>query len=67
MLKRIRLEDYDPIFDKVLFCCNDCSFFVSAKEFSGCNKDHIFFFNDDRIFKMEDYDGGDISQFPKLC
>lgn len=27
----------------------------------------FFSFNDDRIFKMEDYDGGDISQFPKLC
>lgn len=38
-------EDYDPIFDKVLFCCNDCSFFVSAKEFSGCKKDRIFFFS----------------------
>lgn len=38
-------DDYDPTVDehdnKVLFCCNDCSFFVSAKKFSGCKKNCI--------------------------
>lgn len=59
-------DDYDQIFDegenevdnlenKVLFCCNGCSFFVSAKEFSE-RRNNCIFFNGDRIFRMEDYE-----------
>lgn len=37
------------------------------RSFRDAKRIAFFFFNDDRIFKMEDYDGGDISHFPKLC
>ena len=45
--------------DEVWFCCNNCSFFVSANEFLGLKKNCVHF-DGDQNFQMKNSDGGDL-------